>query len=175
MKNTKQLVINSLLIAIVFIATFIAPIPMPGTEGGLIHLGNIALFIIAIVYGKKNGAIAAAFGMTIFDLFAGYTMWAPATFVIRLVMGYFVGVIAHANGKDGKSFIYNSTAMILTGVWCIVGYFLFFAFIIGEFEAAWIAIPGDIIQIVIGIIFALPAITMMNKSGMTDRLRKNAI
>ena len=37
-------------------------------NGGLIHLGNVPLFIMAILFGKKTGAIASGVGMGLFDV-----------------------------------------------------------------------------------------------------------
>ena len=63
-------------------------------NGGLIHLGNVPLFIAAFVYGKKTGAIAGAFGMGLFDLLSGWALWAPFTFIIVGAMGFLAGLIS---------------------------------------------------------------------------------
>lgn len=65
-------------------------LPFMGS-GGLIHLGNVPLFIAAMMYGRKTGAVAGAFGMGLFDLISGWTAWAPFTFVIVGTMGYVIG------------------------------------------------------------------------------------
>lgn len=41
-------------------------------SGGLIHLGNVPLFVAAMLFGRKTGAIAGAFGMGLFDLMSGW-------------------------------------------------------------------------------------------------------
>ena len=91
--TTKEIVITGLAVALVFTATMIH-IRLPIGQGGLIHLGNIPLFLVAIIFGRKMGAIAGAFGMGLFDLMGGWTPWAPATFIIVGLMGYAVGVIS---------------------------------------------------------------------------------
>ena len=66
---TQMLVINALFIALTFVATMFINIRLPLMgQGGLIHLGNIPLFLAAMIYGKKTGALAGAFGMGLFDL-----------------------------------------------------------------------------------------------------------
>ena len=62
-------------------------------NGGLIHLGNVPLFLAAIIFGRKTGALSGAFGMGLFDLFSGWTAWAPFTFAIVGLMGFSVGAI----------------------------------------------------------------------------------
>lgn len=73
--TTKELVITGLSIALVFVATCFINLRLPIGQGGLIHLGNVPLFLIAILFGKKIGALAGAFGMGLFDLMGGWTPW----------------------------------------------------------------------------------------------------
>jgi uncharacterized membrane protein len=81
--KTRDLVESALLIALVFVATRFVNIRLPiAINGGLIHTGNAMLFLSAIVFGKKKGAIASGFGMAIFDILSGWLAWAPFTFVI---------------------------------------------------------------------------------------------
>ncbi|MDF2535296.1 MAG: transporter component, partial [Bacillales bacterium] len=98
MKNRKNvaynITLNAILIALVLVATMFINIKLPiSINGGLIHVGNVPLLIAAIVFNKKRGAIAGAFGMGLFDILSGWTAWAPYTFIIRGVMGYVIGMI----------------------------------------------------------------------------------
>ncbi len=90
--TTYMLVINALFIALTLVATMFINVRLPFMgSGGLIHLGNVPLFIAAMMYGRKTGAVAGAFGMGLFDLISGWTAWAPFTFVIVGTMGYVIG------------------------------------------------------------------------------------
>ena len=81
--SVHTLVINGLAIALVFASTMFINIRLPfAPNGGLIHLGNVPLFIFAILFGRKTGFAAGAFGMGLFDLISGWTAWAPFTFLI---------------------------------------------------------------------------------------------
>ena len=51
--TTKEIVITGLSIALVFVATLFINIRLPIGQGGLIHLGNVPLFLVAIIFGKK--------------------------------------------------------------------------------------------------------------------------
>ena len=78
--RTYYLVINALFIALTLVATWLINIRLPFMgSGGLIHLGNVPLFVAAMLFGRKTGAIAGAFGMGLFDLMSGWTAWAPFT------------------------------------------------------------------------------------------------
>lgn len=155
--KTKDLTISSLLIALVFIATKFINFRLPiSVNGGLVHLGNTMLFTIAIVFGKKKGAIAGAFGMGIFDLVSGWLIWAPFTFIIRGVMGYIIGSIAYSNYNKGEKLLWNIFAIIVSGIWMILGYYLAEVLIYGNYFSPLTSIPGNIIQIVLGIIIGIP-------------------
>lgn len=149
--STKDLVLTGLLTAIVFSATMFINIRLPiSINGGLIHMGNIALFLTAFLFGKKKGAIAGAFGMGLFDILSGWTAWAPFTFVIRGVMGYVIGSISHANNKEGVNALYNIIAIILGGIWMIGGYYMTEVILYGNWMTPVTSIPGNIVQIVFG-------------------------
>lgn len=163
--NVKEIAICGLLIAMVFIATMFINIRLPiSINGGLIHLGNVILFTVSIVFGRKKGAIAGAFGMGLFDILSGWAAWAPFTFVIRGTMGFLVGSIANYKGKDGKSFIFNLIAIIVSGVWMIAGYYLTEVILYGNWITPITSIPGNITQLVIGLLalIIVPTIKRLN-------------
>jgi len=176
MKNNKvyNMVVNSLLIALVFVATSVIKIQLPiSNTGGLIHMGNVALFTIALVFGKNKGAISGAFGMALFDILSPYAVWAPFTFVIRGVMGYIIGYIAYKNNKSGNSVLYNGIAIIVSSIWMIVGYFTANIILYRNIPAAISSIPGDIIQIVIGIMVAVPLTKLLKSIGIQKLVSKS--
>lgn len=157
--TTRDLVETSLLISLVFIATKFINIRLPiSINGGLIHLGNTMLFISAIGFGKKKGAISGAFGMALFDLVSGWTMWAPFTFIVRGIMGYIIGSISWSNGKCGNNTATNIFAVIISGIWMLVGYYITEVILYGNLVAPLTSIPGNITQVIIGLIIGLPIV-----------------
>ncbi|MCR8745103.1 ECF transporter S component [Romboutsia lituseburensis] len=162
--TTRDLVETALLIALVFIATRFINIRLPiASSGGLVHLGNTMLFIAAIVFGKKKGAIAGAFGMGLFDLLSEWAIWAPFTFVVRGIMGYIIGQVAWSNGKNGNNVVTNIIAIILSGVWMIFGYYITEIILYGNHIKALASIPGNVTQIIIGIIIGIPVAQILKK------------
>ena len=151
--NTREIAISGLLIAMVFIATMFINIRLPiSINGGLIHFGNVILFTVSIVFGKKKGAIAGAFGMGLFDILSGWALWAPFTFVIRGVMGFLIGSISNYNGKNGSSFFFNLLAIVVSGIWMIAGYYVTEGILYGNWVAPVTSIPGNIAQLVLGLL-----------------------
>ena len=163
--KTKELVTSGLLISMVFIATKFINIRLPiSINGGLIHLGNTMLFLAAIVFGKRKGAIAGAFGMGLFDIVSGWVAWAPFTFMIRGIMGYAIGSIAYANGRKGEHFLWNLAGIMVSGVVMIVGYYITEGVLYGNWIAPMTSIPGNAIQILIGTATGLPAAAAVKRT-----------
>jgi len=162
--KTFNLILTALLIALVFVATLLLNIKLPITaKGGLVHLGTAMLFIISILFGPRKAAMAGAFGMGLFDLFAGWTLWAPFTFVIRGFQGYIVGKIAWSNGRRGSSSGFNLFATIISIPFMLAGYYICEAILFKSWVIPLASIPGDILQCVIGIIVAIPACVVLKK------------
>ena len=157
--TTKTLTINAMCIALTFVATAFINIRLPiMANGGLIHSGNVPLFLAAILFGKKTGAIAGAFGMGIFDLISGWTAWAPFTFIIVGIMGYTVGKIS-----EKKSVLWYSIAVIAALVIKIIGYYIAEAILYGNWVAPMTSIPGNIVQVSAAGIVAVPMATVLSK------------
>ena len=113
-KKTLDLIMTSMLVALVFLSTFFLNIKLPiSVNGGLVHLGTGMLFIASILFGPKKGALAGAIGMGLFDLVGGWLLWAPITIVARGLQGFIVGKIAWSNGRKGSSLALNVTATIV--------------------------------------------------------------
>lgn len=154
--STKDLTLYGLFIALVYVATRFINIPGP-TPGGLFHLGNVMAFTIAIVFGKKAGAISGAFGMALFDLTSPYAIWAPFTFIIRFAMGYAIGLLAN-KAEDGKikPIIYSFIGILIATVIMIVGYYIAEIILYGNIYAPLQSVYGNFMQCVVGTVFGLP-------------------
>lgn len=166
--STKDLTLYGLFIALVYVATRFINIPGP-TPGGLFHLGNVIAFTIAIVFGKKAGAISAAFGMALFDITSSFVVWAPFTFVIRLAMGYVIGSIANkaADGKI-KSIIYSFVSILIATVIMIVGYYIAEVILYGNIYAPLQSVYGNLMQCVVGTVLGLP-LSISLKAALKSR------
>ena len=162
--TARDLAENGLLIALVFISTRFINIRLPlASTGGLVHLGNTMLFISAIVFGNKKGAVAGAFGMGLFDLLSEWAIWTPFTFVVRGVMGYIIGSIAWSSDKKGNNMITNIIGIAVSGIWMIFGYYVTEIILYGNHAKALLSIPGNITQILIGIVIGVPVAKILKK------------
>ena len=160
--TVKTLVLNALFVALTLVATMFINIRLPIMgNGGLIHLGNVPLFLAAILFGKKTGAIAGAFGMGLFDLISGWTAWAPFTFVVVGAMGYAVGLLSEKLKMKpmGANVIAIAVALIIK----IVGYYFAEVILYGNWVVPLGSIPGNVMQVVVAAVIVLPIVEGLKK------------
>lgn len=162
--KTKSIVINALFIALTLVATMFINLRLPIMgNGGLIHLGNVPLFIAAFVYGKKTGAIAGAFGMGLFDLISGWAVWSPFTFIIVGAMGFLAGLISEK--VPGNRILVNTLAIAVALIIKVVGYYFAEVILYGNWVQPFGSIPGNIMQVVIAGIIVVPLVGRLKKSS----------
>lgn len=164
--KTFNLILTSMLIALVFVATIFLNIKLPiGGNGGLVHLGTAFAFIASILFGPKKGALAGALGMGLFDLVSGWTLWAPFTIVARGLQGYIVGKIAWSNGRNGSSIPFNLLGIIASVPVMLAVYYICEGILYSNWIAPVLSIPGNITQNVVGIIVAIPVCAVLKKTS----------
>lgn len=154
--NNRNLVLNGLFIALVYVATRFINIPGPNA-GGLFHLGNVMAFTIAIVFGKKAGAISGGLGMMLFDVTSSYFVWAPFTLIIRFAMGYIIGLAA-------EKFIENRTynivsiliGIILSGIVMVSGYYVAEVILFQNLITPIQSIMANVNQVIVGAAIGVP-------------------
>ncbi|MFC0238807.1 ECF transporter S component [Fictibacillus phosphorivorans] len=160
--KTRMLVISALFVALTLVATMFINIKLPiAGNGGLIHLGNIPLFVAAFVFGRRTGAIAGAFGMGLFDLLSGYTIWAPFTFIIVGAMGYVAGVIAEK--VPGKRVLVYSMAVVVAMLIKVVGYYFAEVVLYSNWIVPFGSIPGNVLQVGFAGLVVVPLVARIKK------------
>ncbi|MDF2504279.1 ECF transporter S component [Clostridium sp.] len=173
--STVDMVQIAFMAAIVYVATAMINVPVGIGYKGVVHLGDSMVFLAAVLLGKKKAAIAAAIGMSLFDLLSPYSMWAPYTFFIKGIMGYIAAVIAYRGSYKGENIINNIFAFIVAGVWMNAGYYISGVFVQHFYtnvplnQAIMIQathVPGDIAQVIVGILIAVPISEMLRRSNI---------
>lgn len=163
----RGLVQMGLLSALTFVAAW--AIHIPYGNGGVIHLGDSMIFLTAVVFGRKYAALSGALGMTMFDIFSGFSIWAPYTFVIKAVMGLIAGSLANLGGSKGGSSIKNGLGMLGAGIWMILGYYAAEAVITRNITQPLFSLPGNVIQVGAGAVIAFVIIAAIKKSGYFNK------
>ncbi|MDR2546511.1 MAG: ECF transporter S component [Lachnospiraceae bacterium] len=93
-----KLALTGVIAATAYVLFTFLRIPMPG---GLtaVHLGNAVCVLGALLLGGVYGGLGASLGLVIADLTSPYFIFAPTTFVLKLLIGLITGFIAHRIGK----------------------------------------------------------------------------
>ena len=118
---------TAMMTCLVLLTTYTFKIPTPFQ--GYVHLGDAMIFLSVLVVGRKNGAVAAAFGSALADLLGGYVAFAPWTFVIKglmaLVMGWFIDFMTKKQSKSLKVCgvpLIEIVGMVIAGAVMVLGY-----------------------------------------------------
>jgi len=94
---------------------------VPSPYGGVIHVGDSAIFIASVFFGPFAGAFVGGVGHAIANLIFGPQVFAPFTFIIKGIMGFIIGIIAYRQGvKSFRLWI----ALVCALAILLVGYFL---------------------------------------------------
>lgn len=158
-KKTLNIVLTGVMAAFIYIATYInIRLPISFTDGGLIHLGGAVLVIATFLLMPVEAGLAGAIGMGLFDLLSPYAVWAPFTFVIRLVQGIVVSKILLKNGISKTVF-----AMIAFTLIGMVGYYMAEALIYGNWIAPMASMPGEFISDMVAVIIGVPVAKILRR------------
>lgn len=165
-ENAKVITITGLFIALTLVFTACVNVKLPFGYGGLIHLGNIPLFLAAMLYGKRTGFLAGAFGMAIFDIMSSWTIYAPCTIITCGLMGLTVGLILEKKKGFGWKLVAVAAALVIK----LAGYYIFEAIFYHSFMEPLASFPGNTLQVVLAavptLILVAPLEKILNKTGL---------
>ena len=161
--KTQKIVMASMLSALCCVVTMILKIPSP--LGGYINLGDGIVLLSGWILGPWYGFLASAIGSALADIFAGYVLYAPATFIIKGLMacaGYWIYKLIITKTKDLPSKIISGlTAEILM----IAGYYVFEGFVYG-FTPSLVNIPPNAVQGICGMIAGIILVKVFEKNNI---------
>ncbi len=159
--NTKKIITASMLAALCCVATMIIKIPSP--LKGYLNLGDCVVLLSGWFLSPAYGFLAAGVGSALADVFSGYVIYAPATFVIKGLMA----LIAYLGFKILQNKIGNLPSRIISGIAAelimISGYFVFEGFLYG-FTPSIVNIPANAVQGLAGIILGTIIIKVFEKN-----------
>lgn len=140
--SVKKLTMAGLMAALICVLTMFPHIPIPAGSG-YIHLGDGMILLAAMLLGPL-AIPAAAVGSMLADIFSGFALYAPATFVIKGLVALVAWLLYHKGNilRTVVAFIAAETAMV-------AGYFTFEWFVAREY--AVVDILGNSIQAISGV------------------------
>jgi len=153
----RLIALAGVMTAVVFVATRLIQVPIPG---GYVHLGDIAIYVAAFLFGPLIGAIAGAFGPMLADLSSGFANYAPGTFVIHGLQGLVAGLIGWRAGLWRMALAGLVGGMILVG-----GYFIYDFFVLRLGMGTAIAdVWFNLGQATTGAVIAIPVVLAIRRA-----------
>lgn len=167
MTQTAKLTRMALLIALTTAATMAVRIPVPRT-GGYINLGDSVIYVAALLFGPVSGLVAGGIGSALADFLGGYAQYAPFTLIIKGLEGLIVGALGYPVVRSRPPSWASITLVILAvavgGAEMIAGYFVSEAYLLHlGVGAAATEVPGNISQVLGGLIVAVPVSLALRK------------
>ena len=158
--RTQKIIIAAMLAALACVATMIIKIPSP--MKGYLNLGDCVVLLSGWVLSPVYGFLAAGLGSALADLFSGYVIYAPATFVIKGLMAvaayYIFKLIQNKLGNLPSRIVSGMVAELIM----VLGYFVIEGFLYG-FVPSMVNIPANAMQGIAGLIIGILLIKVFER------------
>ncbi len=150
--------------ALTYVVTAFIQIPIPAT-GGVLNVGDLMVMFTALLFGPIVGGISGGVGPMIFDIFSPYSIYAPATLVIKGIEGFLIGFISNPKNKSSRISYRDLFAVVIGGLLIPIGYFIFEAYILNYgVSVALVEVPGNFFQFGFAAITSILLITASRKN-----------
>jgi uncharacterized membrane protein len=159
-QRTMNLVLVSIMTALVCVSTLLFQIPIPLT-GGYFNVGEAIIYISAIIFGPLIGGIAGGVGAALADAVLA-PIFAPGTLIIKFCEGFIIGFIIYTvrlrAWKLWKEYLVIIGAVIIGGLVMVLGYWIYESYALGLGQIIALAeVPANLVQVFIGALIAIPA------------------
>lgn len=161
--KTQKIVLCALLASLTCVATMIIKIPSP--LKGYLNLGDSVVLLTGWIISPLYSFLSAGIGSALADVFSGYILYAPVTFIIKgamAVAAYFIFKLLKKNFSLGFSRVVSG---ILAEIIMVCGYFVFEGAMYG-FKASAVNIPANAVQGIVGIILGIVLVKIFEKSNI---------
>lgn len=155
-----QIALCAVFTALTCVFTMFIQIPVLPAMGGIVHFGNVPLFIAAAFFGKKTGAIAGGVGMALSDLLTPWAIWAPVSLIVVGIMGFVFGLIADRRPTLPRLLLASFAVLLIK----IAGYYIGEVILYGNLIAPLASVPGNITQIAAGAVISVPIIMALRSA-----------
>lgn len=144
----QKLTLAGAFAALTTVATLLIQIPSP--TKGYINTGDVLVNLSAWILGPLFGGAAAGIGSALADLISGYTVYAPATLIIKAAMAAVSYFVFKRLSQKRKSFFALLAGAAAAESLMILGYAVFAGLLYGSLSSALLSVPENIIQGVFG-------------------------
>ena len=161
--KTQKIVLAALIAALACVATMVVKIPSP--MKGYINLGDCIVLTAGWMLPPGYAFLAAGLGSALADLFLGYVIYAPATFLIKGAMALIAFLLFRVLKKATGNFAARLIGGVSAEIWMVLGYFLFEGILYG-FAPSVVNIPANAVQGVAGVVIGCVLIKVLEKTKL---------
>lgn len=151
MKNTeittRSLTFGALFCAMIYISTTFLVLPLPSNMG-YYHLGDTMVLLSGALLGPFFGPLSAALASSLSDVSLGYSIYTPATLIVKGLMSFWSAKMIKKESKLGKKIVFAIVALLT-----LVGGYFIYESILTSPQVAIASIIPNAIQGSIGILF----------------------
>lgn len=161
-KNTTQkIAVAALLAALTCVATMVIKIPSP--MKGYLNLGDCVVLTAGWMLSPVYGFLAAGLGSALADLFSGYVVYAPATFLIKGLMALAARFVYKTLCNKTNSSVSRIISGVLAEIIMVLGYYIFEGFMYG-FSASLVNVAANAVQGIAGLVLGFVLIKIFEKT-----------
>ena len=162
-KVTKRIVFSALFAALTCVATMLIKIPSP--MKGYLNLGDCVVLAAGWMLSPMYGFCAAAIGSALADIFSGYLVYAPATFVIKGAMALIACFGARLLRKKMGALPAYLLSGLVAEVFMVLGYLVFEGCLYG-FGPSLVNVPANGLQGAAGLILGCLLVRGLEKAHL---------
>ncbi len=162
--STQKLAVAALLAALTCVATIFIKIPSP--LKGYLNLGDCVVLTAGWVLSPLYGFLAAGLGSALADVFSGYAIYAPATFIIKGLMALATYYIYKALKKKINNPVSHFISGFVAEAIMVSGYYIFEGFMYG-FAESLVNVPANAVQGAAGLILGFVLVKIFEKTKIT--------
>ena len=141
--NRKKAVITAVLWLILLAVTLIFKVPIGNL--GYLNVCDFVIMTVCMYMEPGVGMLYASTATALADVMLGYGYFAPYTFVIRGIQGWFIGYLA-------KKKVKRTYIIIITEVIMLLGYGITYMVMYGSLQVACAGILQNMIQAALSVL-----------------------
>lgn len=155
----KKIAVSAMLASLTCLATLIK-VPLPAA--GYVNLGDAFVLLSGWLLPFPYGILAAGIGSGLADIFSGFAVYAPATFIIKGLMALVVFLGHKISPKHKKSLLFMMLGGVFAEVVMVAGYYVFEGFMYG-FVTMLVNIPFNALQGAVGLVLGVLLVKLFDR------------
>ena len=163
--KVKNMIMAAMVAALCCVATMLVKIPSP--LGGYLNAGDCVVLVAGFLFSPVYAFLAAGIGSGLADVFAGYTAYVPATFIIKGLMALIALFVFRLLIKKQNKVVARIAGAVLAEAFMVAGYLVFEGAFLYGFVPSLVNVIPNVMQGLAGIVLGLILTGIFEKYKIT--------